>query len=376
MKNCTFDHHRSKHRKTVSKNILPIFSLLFVVSMTGCSQQHTTTTIEKGNNVAPQEVAAKPIQVGWMTSWATTGQIMQAMIHTNIATLEDVPLIFRSFLFGPDINEAALHGEVDCVNNGLVPTISLLSASGDWVIVGRLIDSPLSVVARKGSGIETMQDLKGKSIAVPFGGGSHPFVIQLLAENGLQMGEGKGKVHLLNLKPSEQAIAMQQGSVDAVGTWEPQTAIMLARNLGKVIKVERHIGVITVRKSIAQNKPEEIVRLLKAYIQANYYVATHKEETDEWFADAAHMDNNVLKFIKVIEPNTKAKTVTAIDIKLTPDDIKLGQRFADTMYKAELIPTQVDFNSRTDQSFLQTALKELATAGYQTSNIKEVAIKK
>jgi taurine transport system substrate-binding protein len=264
-----------------------------------------------------------------------------------------------------------MHGDVDCVNNGLVPTISLLAASPDWVVVSRLSVSPLSIVARNGSKINKLADLKGKSIAVPFGGGSHPYVIRRLEEAGLQTGEGADKVRLLNLRPSEQAIAMQQGSVDAVGTWEPQTAIMIQKGLGKVIETEKHLAVVTVRKSIATKDPASIVKLLKCYIEANYYVARHEVQAYKWFAAQAHIDDDLIRTIKVIEPNTKAKTTKDINIDLSAQDLALGQRYADTMLKAELIPTAVDFKSRADLSFLQEAKKELAAEGFKNNLVRE-----
>ena len=332
----------------------------------GCSEQGAKSPSGSGA-AASVTSQAKPIQVGWMTSWVTAGQI----IHTNVGTLYGAPLVFRSFLFGPDINEAALHGEVDCVNNGLVPTISLLAASPDWVVVSRLSDSPISIIAGNHSNIKTIADLKGKSIAVPFGGGSHPYVLQRLEEAGLKIGDGPDQVHLVNLKPDDQATAMQQGNVDAVGTWEPQTAIMVVRGLGKVIDCERHIGVVTVRKSIATKHPASIVKLLKCYIEANYYVAGHELQAYKWFTTAARIDDDLRQQIKVIEPNTKAKAAKDINIDLTDKDLALGQRFADTMCKAELIPTAVDFKSRTDLSFLEQAKKELATEGFKSGQVME-----
>ncbi len=361
-----FDKFKSARVSQYSRFSIGLAALLAVSTLAAC----TPAANDDKKGVAPD--ASKPIQIGWMTSWATTGQIMQALNHTNITDLYGVPVVLRSFLFGPDINEAALHGEVDCVNNGLVPTISLLAASNDWVVVGKLADSPLSVVARKGSKVESLRDLKGKSIAVPFGGGSHPYVIELLAKNDLQIGEGKDKVKLVNLKPSEQAIAMQQGSVDAVGTWEPQTAIMLSKNLGKVINSERHLGVITVRKSIADSDPARIIKLLKAYIQANHYAATHSKETDQWYLAAAQMDAKILPFISVIEANTKAVKPGDVHIEVQAADLTLAQTYADAMLKAELIPAAVNFNSRTDPTFLQKALIELSKDGYKTDEVREV----
>jgi sulfonate transport system substrate-binding protein len=359
---------RTQQSKTTQSLAALFMAALALVITTSCTKIDNRQPIGAEGSTGQE----KPIQVGWMTSWATAGQIINSMIHTNISALYGAPLIFRSFLFGPDINEAALHGEVDCANNGLVPTISLLAASPDWVIVARLSEGPLSIVARKGSNIKTIADLKGKSVAVPFGGGSHPFLLQKLEDAHLQIGDGPDKVNLVNLKPDDQAVAMQQGSVDAVGTWEPQTAIMVARGVGDVIDRERHLGVITVRKSIAAKHPEAIVRLLKCYMEASYFVAGHQDEAYKWYATTARLDENVRKYITEIEPNLKAKSAKDINIDLTTKDLALGQRFADTMLKAELIPAAVDFRGRTDLTYLETAKKELAAEGFRTSEVKEV----
>lgn len=332
--------------------------------LTGCTQTN------KADSSTPVETPPPKVVIGWMTSWATAGQIMQALIHTNISDLYAFKPEFRSFLFGPDINEAALAGKVDVQNSGLVPTISLLSASDDWIIIGRLIDSPLSIVAREGSGIKTLRDLKGKTIAVPFGGGSHPYVLQRLEASGLTCGKDTGDVKLINLKPSEQAIAMTQGAVDAVGTWEPQTALILSKNLGYVIDSERHLGVISIRKQIAQAHPELVESLLKEYIEANYYVARHAKETDDWFIKAAGFPETLLAKLKVIEPNTKAKSIEEVDINLTDKDIALGQKYAQTMQKAGLLARPVKFAERVNLTYLTNVLKTFPRQGSKTDQVK------
>ena len=334
-----------------------------IAGLAGCAMVEKT-------DVAAVETAPTKVVVGWMTSWATAGQIMQAMIHTNIGDLYEFKPEFHSFLFGPDINEAALAGKVDVQNSGLVPTISLLAASEDWIVIGRLIDSPLSIVARQGSGIKTLGDLKGKTIAVPFGGGSHPYVLQRLEATGLTCGKEKGDVKLINLKPSEQAIAITQGSVEAVGTWEPQTALILSKKMGYVIDSERHLGVISIRKQIAKAHPELVEKLLREYIEANYYVALHGRQTDQWFIKAAGFPEALLGNLKVIEPNTKAKNIDDININLSEEDIALGQRYADTMQKAGLLARPVNFKERVDLSYLENVLKTFPKQGSKTDLVK------
>lgn len=340
---------------TLSKSFLPLNALCLPIIigisiLTGCSTSQETLP-----------AGSKRIVLGWMTSWATTAQIMQTLEHTNIGQLYGVPIQLKSFLFGPNVNEAAMHKEVDCTNSGLVPTISLLAASDDWVVVGKLIEFPLTTLGRDEHFAREFADLGGRTVGVPFGGGSHPYVIKRIKDCGLTMGKGKEDVNVINLKPGEQALAMQQGKVDAVGTWEPQTAIILQKHLGDVIDSERHLGVIAVRKSLADSDPETVIKLLECYIQANLYVAQHKEQTENWYAQAAHLDPTVLPFIKVIEPNFSAKSISDVSLNLSEKDLELGQTYCDTMFEAELIPRKVDFAQRTNLTYLKEAEKRIKT---------------
>ena len=208
--------------------------------------------------------------VSWMRTWATTGQIMTVLANTNIATLHGSHAKFPDFLFGPEMNEAARSGQVDATNTGVVPTVNLLAVDDDWVIVARLIYFNVSLVVPEGSIIKRIEDLHGKSVGVPFGGGSHPYMLQRLGEHGMNTGKGKDKVKLVNLKPPEQALALIRGEIDAVATWEPQTAIALDKTKGRIIDEDIHVGFLTVRKSLAEKYPQKVVSLIKSSLFTKY----------------------------------------------------------------------------------------------------------
>lgn len=310
------------------------------------------------------------IAISWMRSWATAGQVMEAMTRTNIPSLYHSHATFPNFLFGPQMNEAALSGSVDGTNTGVVPTVSLLAASDAWVVVARLVDFEVSTVARKGSKIEHIRDLRGKKVGVPFGGGSHPYIIQRLNTAGLQIGTGQTKVTLINIKPSEQPLALEAGNVDAIGTWEPQTTITTGRGYGKVIDSFRHNGFVTVRKELVEKHPEEIVALLKAYVEAHYFVAMHHDQTDQWFAQTSGYELPLVKSIHSIEANHAVKDIKKISISITDKDIELANGVARTMYDSGMIRENVDFGRRVDASFVDRALKSLAKEGYKTAEVK------
>lgn len=307
----------------------------------------------------PRDREKVDFSVSWMRTWATTGQIMTVLANTNVATLHGSGAKFPDFLFGPEMNEAARSGNVDATNTGVVPTVNLLAVDDDWVIVARLIYFNVSLVVPEGSNIKRIEDLAGKSVGVPFGGGSHPYMLQRLGEHGMETGEGKDKVRLTNLKPPEQALALGRGEIDAVATWEPQTAIALDKAKGTVIDEDIHVGFLTVRKSLAEKYPDKVVALIKSYMEANLFAAKNRRIVDQWFVEKSQFDPDLVARIKVIEPNVNARTIEDVDLNITNDDFIRSQKVADIMFINSLTPSRVELRKRADMQYLQKAIEEL-----------------
>ena len=308
--------------------------------------------------------------VGWQTAWATAGQIVETLVHTDITKLYGSSATFRNFLFGPDMNEAALGGNLDATTTGVVPTVNLLAINDDWVIVCRLIDFPVSMIARTGTEITSFNQLKGRKVGVPFGSGAHPYLVQRLQENNLIIGTGPDAVDLINISPAESAVALNQGSVDAIATWEPNATTIESKGFGKSFDDKRYIGLLTVRKSLVEKNPEQIVALIKSFIEANYYVATHREQTDEWFAKRSNFDRDLLKKIQVIEPNLKATRIEDISIELGDEDITLCQQVADQMLTSGLIKRPVKIAGHVNLALAKQAVSELRENGCKSDVVK------
>lgn len=293
--------------------------------------------------------------IGWQTAWAPAGEIAQVLIHTDIAKRCGVKVQFKPFLFGTEMNEAALNGQVNCLNTGSVPTISLLSRDKDWKIVGRLIRQPLAIIARAGSNLKNIDGLKGKSVGVPFGSGPHPYLLDALKRSHLKSGESADNVRLVNILPSEQIIALSQGSVDAIATWEPQTSLTLAKKLGELIYEKTDMGFIVVSNRLVKQEPKAVEALLKAYIEANYYVATNRREADLWFSQVSRMDPQLLSSLKIVEPNLSAKKIEEISLDVSQKDIADMQRVADVMLENGLVKQAVFLGDFVDSTYLRKA---------------------
>jgi sulfonate transport system substrate-binding protein len=349
------------HRSQKNKKRVTIFSIIAIMAFSFYAIAFTSCV---------KKPSEQRIVVGWQTAWATCGQLIETMVHTNIPTLYGSNATFRNFLFGPDMLEAALGGNIDVTTVGVVPAINLLGASDDWVIVCRLIDFSCVTIARNGSNIYTYSDLKGKKLGVPFGSGAHPYVVQRLTENHLTYGSKTNDVELINFSPAEAAVVIQQGGVDALGIWEPNATIIESKGLGKAIDDKRYIGLMVVRKSLVDKNPGQVVSLIKSIIEANLYVANNREQTDEWFAKRSNIDREILKKIRIIEPNLNAKNIEDVSVQLSPEDMILSQQVADQMFESKLIKRKVIISDHTNLLLAKKATDEIVIAGSKYSSIK------
>ena len=304
--------------------------------------------------------------VGWMTVWATAGQIAETLDHTNITELYGSNATFRNFLFGPEIIEAGLSGNVDATMLGIVPIINLLAINDDWTVVCRFIDFSTEIIAREESGINTFADIKGKKLGTPFGSGAHPHVILRMEENGMTT----SNTELINVSPAEAIIVLQQGSIDALGTWEPISTTIENSGIGRVIDEKQHVGFIVVRRSIVENNPDAVVSLIKSFIEANWYVTNNRQQTDEWFASRSNYDLDLLSKIRIIEPNLDAKSIDDISVTISQEDVALSQQFDDQMFAAELIQQKVNFSNYVNFDLAKQATEEIRKAGSKIDNVE------
>jgi len=355
-----------------SRRVCLVALPLLALALISCERKETATS----RNSADGTSGAPPrIVIGYQTAWATAGQLMETLVHTSITKLHGSSATFRTFLFGPDMNEAAVGGNIDGTTVGVVPAISLMAVSDDWVAICRVIDFPVSMVARNGTGVTNFPGLKGRKVGVPFGSGAHPYLVQRLQDEKLPVGTGKDDVDLININPTEAATALQQGAVDAIATWEPNATIIEGKGIGRSFEDKRYVGLLTVRKNLVEKHPSEVVALIKSVIEANLYVAQHREQSDDWFAKRSNFDRELLKRIRIIEPNLKATCIEDISIEITPADIGLCQQVADQMHASGLIKRPVKIADRVNLGLAKRAADELNKAGSKAASIQLVEVK-
>ncbi len=182
------------------------------------------------------------------------------------------PLDWRRFNSGPEVLTALASGDVQIGNIGSSPLAAAATRGLPLVafIVSAQIHSAEALVARTGSGIDTPQDLRGKTLATPFVSTSHYSLLGALKHWGIAPGE----VKVVNLNPAEIAAAWKRGDIDAAFVWSP--ALGEIQKTGKVLTDAAEVGqwgaptfeVWVARKDFAEQHPEVLARFAQVSLRA------------------------------------------------------------------------------------------------------------
>ncbi len=126
---------------------------------------------------------------------------------------------WRKFSSGAEVITSMASGDIDIAVAGSSPIATAMSRGLDvelfWILEG--IRDNEALVARNGSGIKTIQDLRGKSIGVPFASTTHYHLLIALEQAGIETKE----VKLLNMQPDAIMASWTQARIDAAFVWSP-----------------------------------------------------------------------------------------------------------------------------------------------------------
>jgi sulfonate transport system substrate-binding protein len=269
---------------------------------------------------------------------------------------------------GPAQNEAMAQGDIEFGTWGGVPNVIGLTGGIPAKIVAVLRSSGSGnnyhIAVKPNSSIHTVDDLRGKRIAVSRGTNPYQSLVLLLEANGIPASE----VTLVNLTGSEALVAIQADGVDAVFGG---ANFFILRDQGKLrllegLKTHRQAQSVSgfiVNTRFAQKHPELVRRVVKVLTK-----------TAHW----ASQEDNREALIQFISSRSLSYKYTAEDFALTPlierynptideSTFEAYKRIVAFAVKHKLIrkaPPEATIRSWFDPSYQQAALKELGIENF------------
>lgn len=286
----------------------------------------------------PLHAAEQTLRIGYQKSSTLLTLIKQRGELDKSLASQGVKVSWHEFSSGLPLLEALNLNNVD-LSADVADTVPVFAqaAGANLTYYARETPSPdaQAILVPADSSIKTLQDLKGKKIAVTKAAGSHYLLIAALNKAGLKFSD----VSPAWLTPADGRAAMENGSVAAWVTWEPYVTSA---------KAEQHVRVLTSGRGLASYQ--------RYYLASTEYAKAHPavlntvynalETQAEWLkahpAEAAKLLSPLwgkLPISTVVQANAQ-RSYHIEPVKSA--DLAEQQKIADAFYQAKLLPKPID----------------------------------
>jgi len=283
-----------------------------------------------------------PIRIGWQETWATQGQL--AVILKQSEILKDLGFAptFVGFSYGAPLNEGALAGEVDVLFTADQPAIALCNRDNTWGMIGRLMYNRVGTFVPPDSAVQTVADLKGKTIAIPFGAAAHRETLGAVKAAGM---DPSTDINAVNMGIKEVAVLAKTNkweTVHAGSAWDPVFAQLESSGTVRTVAQGLVTSVVVMDDDFVKANPGADKKFMDGMVKAyeQYKGDTAKANAD--FKTASNLDFSLaaLDLAASVEPNLGADN--AITVTLSDDDKANIQKAADFMFDAKILKAKVD----------------------------------
>ena len=264
---------------------------------------------------------------------------------------KDEGLNIKTMVFssGPACTEALTYGNAEFGTMGDTTGIITTSNMGDSF---KIICSHGGgehrhrIIVQKEGGINSIDDLEGKKIAVKKGTSTHGGLMLFADNNGLNLND-----EIVDMKPSLQLTALAAGEVDAIVASEPTPSQAEAGGYGVEFGTLGGLNntypiLILVSIKFANKHPDIVVKFLRALIKATEFIKNNPDEAAAIQSQITGLDANVIK---------NAMSYHYYDASMTQntkDSLGVTGEFLKDIGKIDTIP---DWNKVIDTSYLVDA---------------------
>jgi sulfonate transport system substrate-binding protein len=276
----------------------------------------------------------KALKVGFQKTGLPVIARQQGLIEKALEP-KGISVTWVEFTAGPPLVEALNVGAINVGWTGDAPPIFGQSAGSAIVYVAALpgnVDGE-AIVAKAGSDIKSVADLKGKKVAVGKGTSAHNLLIAALEKNGLAFTD----IEPVYLPPADAAAAFASDKVDAWSIWDPFLAIAETRYTPTVlVRSPEVLDVNTyflANRDFAKQYPEIVTATTGALAVAAEWADKNRDKV----ASALHEVTGV-----PLEAQTLAAGRARFGIfPITAEIIANQQATADRFHKLGLIPNAI-----------------------------------
>lgn len=256
------------------RSLVPTVAIVAAAALVGCSQQGGSQ--QQGGSEQPQELTPVVLPVAANAGYAPWDVAMERGFfedHGLAATL-------KTFDNGVAGTQAMLAGQVQAGGTVEMPLIANLAQGAD-IIVPAVWFTGQELRLVVDAGIQTSEDLAGRTIGVQEGGINDYAFQRYMEEQGID----PKSVTMVNVPGAEQVATMARGDIDGFVNEEPIVSSAFEELGERVHFLEPSISdTTTVRNYLqfdrtwAEENPETVEAVIAALIDANAFIEENPEE--------------------------------------------------------------------------------------------------
>ena len=307
--------------------------LISTFSLSGCQkpEQHTEKTASTTENTT-----VKTLSIGFQKS--SLSLLVAKQQKLCVQEFPNAKIEWREFPAGPQMLEALAVGAVDFGYVGNTPPIFAQAAAKPLSYVAYEVVAPTgqAVLVHANDKISTLQDLKGKRIAVQKGSSAHELLAKTLQKAGLSWQD----IQPIWLPPADARAAFDKQAVDAWAIWEPYLGTAELQGHTKTLvdgsafptTYSFYIG----NPDYIKKHPDSAPKLIKSINLADQWIVQHQDQALQIYAQSTGLSLPVAQ--RVLDKRPKPSPVHI----LTPEVVQSQQQIADLFKQEQLIPVQID----------------------------------
>lgn len=248
-----------------------------------------------------------------------------------------VKVEWKEFPAGPQTLEALNAGSIDFGYTGDTPVIFALSGNKPIQYLAYEVNSKNahSLLLAQGSTIQTLQDLKGKRIALMKGSSAHYFLAQILNKGNLTWQD----IQPIWLTPADARAALDKKSIDAWAIWDPYSSAAQLKGQNRVLidasELPPAYSFYLSSPKFLTAHPKQAHKIIETLNQTDDWIQAHPNEAIKILAESTGLEEAVAK--KVFENRLNLVQAKLVD----SNTIQEQQKIADLFTHLKLIPNAV-----------------------------------
>ncbi len=244
-----------------------------------------------------------------------------------------------------ECKSAVVTKSVDFGSFGIAAAILGAAAGEPVVVIASTCNRGMAIIAKKGEGIASIKDLKGKRVAVFPGTTQEVFFLERLRMEGMTIAD----VVPVRVSFSEMHIALARGDVDAYVGAEPGPGVSLSSGVGTLVEYpySTPMGslnmVFGTHRDLITQKPDLVRVMMGIHQRATDFAATNKEAM---VAMASSKLGQKKEAVEASVPNVE------LTWRLGSKEVEELRIYADHMLSLKQIKRLPDFATFIDTSFV------------------------